>query len=51
MVSNVQLAVGLALLLGIVDYLSEGHFTRKRGLFKERLVSFAAGVSVSYIFL
>lgn len=51
MISNVQLAVGLALLLGVIDYLSEGHFMRKRGLFKERLVSFAAGLSVSYIFL
>jgi zinc transporter ZupT len=51
MLSNVQLALGLALLLGVIDYLSEGHFMRKRGLFKERLVSFAAGLSVSYIFL
>ncbi|MBI4153183.1 hypothetical protein HY497_01550 [Candidatus Woesearchaeota archaeon] len=51
MVSNIQLAIILALLLGIVDYLSEGHFTRRKGLFKERLVSFAAGLSTSYIFL
>lgn len=51
MVSNVQLAIGLAVLLGVIDYLSEGHFTRRKGLFKERLVSFAAGLSVSYIFL
>ncbi len=51
MVSNIQLAIGLALLLGLVDYLSEGHFMRKRGPFKERLVSFAAGLSVSYLFL
>ena len=51
MISNIQLAVILALLLGTVDYLSEGHFTRRKGLFKERLVSFAAGLSVSYLFL
>lgn len=51
MVSNVQIAIGLTVLLGVIDYLSEGHFRRRKGLFKERLVSFAAGLSVSYIFL
>jgi len=51
MVSTLQVALGLALLLGVVDYMSEGALTRRNAFFKERFVSFVAGLSVTYIFL
>src|SRR3989344_5881026 len=44
-------AVGLTFTLGALDFLSEGHFMRTKGIFKQRLVSFAAGTSVAYLFL
>jgi hypothetical protein len=51
MISNVHLALILALILSIADYYSEGRFTRRKHAFKERFVSFVAGLSISYIFL
>jgi len=44
-------ALGLTFALGVIDFLSEGHFMRTKGVFKQRLVSFAAGISVAYLFL
>jgi len=51
MVSPTALALGLTLLLGAVDYASEGILARYATLYKERFVSFVAGLSVTYIFL
>ena len=43
------IGISLTALLSLADFLSEGRFLRSQ--FKQRLVSFAAGVSVAYIFL
>ena len=45
------IVIGLAFALAAVDFFSEGHFRRRKGVFKQRLVSFSAGISVAYIFL
>jgi len=43
------IGISLTAFLSLADFLSEGRFLRSQ--FKQRLVSFAAGVSVAYIFL
>ena len=50
MVSNVVIGLGLAFILGLVDYVSEGALRKAKAL-KEGFVSFAAGISTTYIFL
>ena len=50
MVSNIAIGLGLAFVLSLVDYLSEGALRNTRTL-KEGFVSLAAGISTTYIFL
>ena len=50
MVSNISIGLGLAFILSLVDYVSEGALQKSKVL-KEGFVSLAAGISTTYIFL
>jgi len=44
------IALGAGLFLGIIHYISEG-LSPKKGIHRYRIISFAAGISITYLFL